>query len=393
MSTNNSVNNANPLKVVELPDKINVLLSTKAYTQISYLLQKIHDVEWSAILLYTADGHITNPAKMSCRVDSLYLMDKGSAAYTEHDYDTEAIVGMFNDFPEYMNMKMGHVHSHNTMSSFFSGTDMNELKNNVSNHVYYLSLIVNNKGSFVAKLCYIGKQQVKVSVQNKVGKWVWGKRESPIEEEVMFVHDCNVSMEMYDAEKFIKRFKEVISKPKPVIPSIPVKTPGYEIPSYKKPQYDSRDSYFVPDSLSRYTGWAGKPEGTPSGAETAKLVDLAKYVVTCNMQNSIGSLSLITSTAEKEMMQDTDEAITESYELFFKETSPEFLQEAYKEVYGNHAIEFWDLFTMQLEKAVNLIPGRIGDCIREAIDNILIEWEELREVEETDAAIEQQYTT
>lgn len=111
MSTSEIVNaGVKRLPEVTLPDKIKVILSSKAYAQISYLVQSISEVEWSAILLYTPEGHITNPSKMVCRVDSLYLMDKGSAAYTEHTYDNEDIIDMLEEYPEYMDMKWGHVH-------------------------------------------------------------------------------------------------------------------------------------------------------------------------------------------------------------------------------------------------------------------------------------------
>lgn len=45
--------------------------------------------------------------------------------------------------------RIGHIHSHNTMGVFFSGTDWGELEDNAPNHNYYLSLIVNNFMDFL----------------------------------------------------------------------------------------------------------------------------------------------------------------------------------------------------------------------------------------------------
>jgi len=42
------------LPEVQLTDKIKLIISTKAYVKISYLVQKIHDVEWSALLFHTS---------------------------------------------------------------------------------------------------------------------------------------------------------------------------------------------------------------------------------------------------------------------------------------------------------------------------------------------------
>lgn len=108
------------LPEVTLEDKVKLIISTKAYTKISYLVQKIHNVEWSALLFYTAKGHITSPKEMICRVEDIYLMDKGTGAHTSHDYNNNDVMKAFDTHPEYMDMKLGHIHSHNTMGKYFS---------------------------------------------------------------------------------------------------------------------------------------------------------------------------------------------------------------------------------------------------------------------------------
>lgn len=98
------------LPIVKLEDKIKVNISLKAYSKISFLLQKISSVEWSALLFYTAKGHITDPGNMVCKVEDIYLMDKGTGAHTSHNYADEDIVKAFENYPEYMDMKLGHLH-------------------------------------------------------------------------------------------------------------------------------------------------------------------------------------------------------------------------------------------------------------------------------------------
>ena len=48
------------------------------------------------------------------------------------------------DFDVRSQWKVGHIHSHNVMRVFFSGTDMDELHDNAPSHNFYVSLIVNN---------------------------------------------------------------------------------------------------------------------------------------------------------------------------------------------------------------------------------------------------------
>lgn len=81
----------------------------------------------------------------------IHLMDIGTAAYTEYDTDA-TIFDVWDKKPELMGSKIGHIHSHNKMGVFFSGTDMDELKDNSENHHSYFSMIVNNRSEVVAKI-------------------------------------------------------------------------------------------------------------------------------------------------------------------------------------------------------------------------------------------------
>jgi hypothetical protein len=91
-------------------EKVSLIITSKAYTKICFLTQKIHDVEWSALLFYTVEGHIDKPEKMVCKVEDIYLMDKGSSAFTSHNYENEDVIKAFDDNPEFMDMKLGHIH-------------------------------------------------------------------------------------------------------------------------------------------------------------------------------------------------------------------------------------------------------------------------------------------
>jgi hypothetical protein len=55
-------------------------------------------------------------------------------------------------YPEALNWKIGLIHSHNSMSTFFSGTDLEEIYENSKAHNYYLSIITNNKNELIGKI-------------------------------------------------------------------------------------------------------------------------------------------------------------------------------------------------------------------------------------------------
>lgn len=373
--TNNAPSLPKRLEEVTLDAKIKVVLSTKAYAQIAYLLQHIHNVEWSAILLYTVEGHITTPEKMVCRVDSLYLMDKGTAAYTEHNYDNEDIIDMIDEHSEYLNMKWGHIHSHNNMRSYFSGTDMGELHNNAPNHTYYLSLIVNNAGEYVAKLAYIGKQLVnkKISLQNKVGKWVWAKSPKPVEEEVLFIHNCVVVPEMADGIRFVERFKKVVKRAEQKEARFSAAaygsyTPGYPT-DYRRNVPSTEDKFSYPPGISKYM--SGKvTTSMPTVDSTPNRTKLAKVLISCNISDEYMNKPLMKHVEEAEeayKSMNTDD-IEDSYAEFFLTSSPEFLVDAYKTIYMENPESNPDKFYTELDKAVAIIPGRIGEVLTQVVD-------------------------
>jgi len=375
-------------KEVVLKEKIKVVISNKAFSQISFLTQRISKVEWSAILLYTVEGHITEPEKMVCTVDSLYLMDKGSLAFTNHNYEAEDILEMFEDFPEYMNMKIGHIHSHNSMGSFFSGTDMAELHDNAPNHAYYLSLIVNNEGIHVAKLCFVGKQEIKskFSMKNEVGKWIWTKFIEEENEDVLFIHDCDITLSMIDGKKFYERFNKVINKPVAPIQKLETPTSTYNYTGYRETTSDYMSDY-LRSIKGEYTDKDYKLPKLPVKRDADNIPNrtlYAKAIIQCSLEGLYSkSLFMVTDTVEKQCIKDDDDSITAGYLEFFSVTSPTFLFEAFNEIYtGANAKEDLDVFIHETESAVALITGRIGDCIREAVEDVLMEVFLMQEEEE-----------
>jgi hypothetical protein len=147
-----------------LTEKIKVFMPETFYKKVKYLCERISEVEWSGILLYSIQGTFKDLKTFSITLEDIIPMNKGSQAYTEYSFnekkrDSSGFEDRHIDYvmekEEAFDWKIGLIHSHNFMSVFFSGTDWDELKENAKNHNFYLSLICNNKMDFTAKVGFI----------------------------------------------------------------------------------------------------------------------------------------------------------------------------------------------------------------------------------------------
>lgn len=78
-------------------------------------------------------------------------MDLGSGAYTEFVEDGTAMDYMVQH-PELLDCQLGLLHSHDTMATFFSGTDTHTLQVEGFDRNNFVSLIVNNAGVYSAAI-------------------------------------------------------------------------------------------------------------------------------------------------------------------------------------------------------------------------------------------------
>lgn len=97
-------------------------------------------------------------------------MDIGTAGHTAFEYD-ESVIDVYEKNPEYMECRLGLIHSHNTMTTFFSGEDMEELEDNTVGTDFYVSLIVNNASKYTAKIAWRTDEQVAIETTG----WFKGK--------------------------------------------------------------------------------------------------------------------------------------------------------------------------------------------------------------------------
>lgn len=195
--------------------------------KIRYLCRVIPMVEWSGILLYETTGSIQDPDNMVITLKDIILMNKGSKAYTEYSFNeqkrdqsgyTDRHIDYCEEVEDAIFWQIGHIHSHNNMNVFFSGTDMEELNDNSPCHNFYLSLIVNNRLDFEAKISFVAKAEVEggakyVALDANGEEYVIGNTVLKAKKEKLFIYDCSIqsSKETVAPEDFFNRnLREVL---------------------------------------------------------------------------------------------------------------------------------------------------------------------------------------
>lgn len=168
---------AEKLKLIKRTQQYDILIPKKVEDKIRHLCSMVHDVEWSGVLFYKKEGTFeNNDLKVTC-VDIL-PMDIGTSGYTEFK-DSPDVVAYECEHDELLEPDVyeGLIHSHNHMSTFFSGTDTGTLNEEGTDRNHFVSLIVNNAGSYTAavtrriKQDIVAKAHIVYTTKSHYGTW------------------------------------------------------------------------------------------------------------------------------------------------------------------------------------------------------------------------------
>jgi hypothetical protein len=197
--------------------------------QITALHKECGKTEWSGVLLFrTVSEDLERPENFRAVAEAVYPMDFGTGAYTEYDHGEDSLE-IFERYPKAdpeanrTPWKLGHIHTHHDMGAFFSGTDDGELRENANKYPYYLSLVVDFKGTYKAKVAFIAETQRKISYKfrNK-------RRVVDVPSESMLV-TFNLDVKMMLDEWFYQRLDELDVRGKKTTysstPTIPYTSP------------------------------------------------------------------------------------------------------------------------------------------------------------------------
>ena len=127
-----------------------LLIPIEVERKIRFTCQKIWNTEWSGTLFFTYEGSFEDD-NLVIKCEDIYIMDIGNQTYTEFDMNPDVIAYMTEN-PKLLDCQLGLIHSHNNMSTFFSGTDQQTLKEEGIDRNNFVSLIVNNAGTYTAAI-------------------------------------------------------------------------------------------------------------------------------------------------------------------------------------------------------------------------------------------------
>jgi len=284
-----------PLKKEEETKKFKLIISKDIEKKIRRLCSAFNDKEWSGPLFFKeTSGSIMDVESLVIEAVDLFPADLGSASYTEYDNMDRINTNLYSH-QEYMDDKdlleasIGHIHSHNTMPSFFSGTDDTELVSHAKNHDYYLSLIVNNNMQCVAKICetveIINTQ--KIIGRNKIPTIIEKKSSGVIKYDAIIEFENSEKIEDEYFEKAMSALEKHIS-----IKTAKSYQPGYgsfDIQQYKNTygnkfatnitSPESKKNKFVGNSedlaIAILSGWIFEEE---FNYESPTLIDFEEFV-------------------------------------------------------------------------------------------------------------------
>ncbi len=130
---------------------LKLTISKDVENQILYLCQRHPDLEWSGIIYLKELNSPNSFEELELEVIYLHPMVIAKSSTFEWEMD-ESIIDLYEAKPELECMTTGLIHSHCNMGVSFSSTDIDELKENCGNYSYYVSLIVNNRLNYAAKV-------------------------------------------------------------------------------------------------------------------------------------------------------------------------------------------------------------------------------------------------
>ncbi len=204
-----SMNSSTKKIKIDCSDKIQLNIPQKIWSDIHYLHSKYPGEEWSGYIYFRPVGSIDNPTELILNIEEFVLMDLGTVGATEITPSGEQVVDMYEKRPQLIELKQALLHTHHNMSTFFSGTDWDTLLEHSSAYPYFLSLIVNTKGDAIAKVGLQG--YIEEPVTNHTYKYKFGRGflekvivKKQVTTEVIYVYDCNITIQNNIDEEFNK---------------------------------------------------------------------------------------------------------------------------------------------------------------------------------------------
>lgn len=244
INISNLSNNLEKNKQKSLENNLNLFYTLQIYdlvipedveNKIKFLCKKINNIEWSGILFYTKEGNFEdNSIKFKCL--DIFPMDIGDATTTSFEMTSDVVSYMTGNTNLLQpNVYQGLIHSHHSMATFFSSTDTNTLQVEGSENNHFLSLIVNNAGTYTAKITKKNKDIISGTKIIKYGTFnneKYTSKEIPFTEikECIEVYSLNIiKKEIPTFEILNDRLEEITKNKKQIVQQPYNNTPNFEL--------------------------------------------------------------------------------------------------------------------------------------------------------------------
>ncbi|NBP03718.1 MAG: hypothetical protein EBU90_27195 [Proteobacteria bacterium] len=152
---------------------------------------------------------------LKLHIIDLILKDVGTAGYTEYDWGT-TLAEYFEENEDKWPVMFFSIHSHHNMGVTPSGVDDKHLYDNISNFPFHLSVIVNNKLDFNAR---IATDMVIESVSVRGMDSAYSSRQIN-DGRIIVEYSIPVSLSSANNDEFKEEFERVQAE-KRIIPNIP----------------------------------------------------------------------------------------------------------------------------------------------------------------------------
>lgn len=200
--------------IVKSPTSFKMFIPAKVENKIRILLNNIYNIEWSGVLFYTFTGSFeNNDLLITC--EDIYPMNIGNSVYTEFE-NTPDVAGYIVD-NQLFDCCHGLIHSHHSMATFFSSTDVSTLQSEGNDTIHFVSLIVNNAGEYNAAIT----RKVKATFEGDMveefesynGEIITKTTKTVQQREMIMYHPLTVEIEKGDSTvDLYSRIKELKEK-------------------------------------------------------------------------------------------------------------------------------------------------------------------------------------
>lgn len=178
-----------------------------------YLCSRIDKDEWVGVPLCYTSGSLQDET-LKIEVIDIYPIYHAHGMTFDGDYNYDLNYAIDNNYDIEV-LKIGLIHSHCNATTFFSQSDMNELKENAKFHNYYISLITNNNNNWCGKIAVnetytYRKIGYKIFYDSKGDKISQNFTEEVSEDKVK-IYDCDIYVEQPNIdEQYIKLVDKII---------------------------------------------------------------------------------------------------------------------------------------------------------------------------------------